>query len=53
VLVTHAVDFLHLADRIIVMQNGQVQANGPFEELQNDPHLIEVLNIYKKQNQKK
>jgi ABC-type nitrate/sulfonate/bicarbonate transport system ATPase subunit len=24
VLVTHAVDFLHLADRIIVMQNGVV-----------------------------
>ena len=32
------------------MQNGVVQANGNFQELQNDPHLIEVLQIYKKQN---
>lgn len=50
VLVTHAVDFLHLTDKIIVMKGGKVQAMGTFEELQTDPHLIEVLNIYKKQN---
>jgi len=49
ILITHAVDFLHLTDRIIVMQSGSVQAFGTFKELQNDPHLIEVLNIYKKQ----
>lgn len=30
VLVTHAVDFLHLADRIIVMSNGQVKAFGTY-----------------------
>jgi ABC-type bacteriocin/lantibiotic exporter with double-glycine peptidase domain len=48
VLVTHAVDFLHLTDKIIVMKGGKVQANGSFEELQSDPHLIEVLDIYKK-----
>jgi ABC-type bacteriocin/lantibiotic exporter with double-glycine peptidase domain len=40
ILVTHAVDFLHLADRIMVMQSGQVQAFGTFKELENDPHLI-------------
>lgn len=51
ILVTHAVDFLHLSDRIIVMSGGSVQAFGTFKDLQNDPHLIEVLNIYKKQNQ--
>jgi len=51
ILVTHAVDFLHLSDKIIVMSGGSVQAIGTFKDLQNDPHLIEVLNIYKKQNQ--
>jgi ATP-binding cassette subfamily C (CFTR/MRP) protein 1 len=30
ILVTHAVDFLHLADRIIVMSNGQVKAFGTY-----------------------
>lgn len=50
VLVTHAVDFLHLTDKIIVMKGGRVQASGTFTELQNDPHLLEVLDIYKKQS---
>ena len=39
VLVTHAIDFLHLADRICVLKNGEIQAIGTFQELQNDPHL--------------
>jgi len=33
VLVTHAVDFLHLADKVIVMQSGRVQAMGTFDQL--------------------
>ena len=49
-LATHAVDFLHLADKILVLKQGQVQAYGPFSELQDDPTLQEVLSIYKKQS---
>ncbi len=30
ILVTHAVDFLHLADKIIVMNQGEVQAVGTY-----------------------
>lgn len=30
ILVTHAVDFLHLADKIIVMNQGEVQAVGSY-----------------------
>lgn len=48
ILATHAVDFLHLADRIIVMKQGKVQAFGHFDDIQNDPTLLEVMNIYKK-----
>jgi ABC-type bacteriocin/lantibiotic exporter with double-glycine peptidase domain len=33
ILVTHAVDFLHLADKIIVMNQGEVQAMGTYQEL--------------------
>lgn len=33
ILVTHAVDFLHLSDRIIVMSGGSVQAFGTFKDL--------------------
>lgn len=32
-LVTHAVDFLHLCDRIIVMSNGVITAQGSFKDL--------------------
>ena len=45
VLVTHAVDFLHLADRIVVVKDGSIQSIGSFDEMQNDPHLKEVLKI--------
>ena len=33
VLVTHAVDFLHLADKIVVMKAGQIQAMGSYDDL--------------------
>jgi len=48
VLVTHAVDFLHLADKIIVMGGGEVKATGTFSELQDNEHLTQVLHIHKK-----
>lgn len=48
ILVTHAIDFLHFTDKIIVLKNGKIQAFGTFNELQNDPHLQGVLNINKK-----
>ena len=48
ILVTHAIDFLHLSDRIIVLKEGKIQAFGTFEELEDDPHMKGVLEINKK-----
>ena len=48
VLVTHAVDFLHLSDRIVVLKGGEIQAQGTYEEIKDNPHLYEVLAINKK-----
>ena len=39
ILVTHAIDFLHFTDKIIVLKEGKIQAFGTFDDLQNDPHL--------------
>ena len=36
ILVTHAVDFAHLADRIVIMDQGKIQAMGNYEELQSN-----------------
>ncbi|XP_006608778.1 probable multidrug resistance-associated protein lethal(2)03659 isoform X2 [Apis dorsata] len=35
ILVTHQIQYLKVADQIIVMNNGNIQAKGSFEELQN------------------
>lgn len=48
VLVTHAVDFLHLADRIVIMQGGKIQAQGTMTELENNPHLKQVMETHRK-----
>ena len=45
---THAIDFLHLTDRIVVMKEGQIQAVGTYVELQSNPILQEVLEINRK-----
>lgn len=33
ILVTHAVEFVHLADHIIVMKEGRVEAQGSYNDL--------------------
>ena len=48
VLVTHAIDFLHLADRLVILKDGQIQSTGTYDEMQGDPHLQEVLRINRK-----
>ena len=42
ILVTHAVDFIHLADHIVIMKDGQIQAQGSYDELIFNPYLIQI-----------
>ena len=48
VLVTHAVEFLQLADHVIVMKDGRVEVQGTYEELQNNPYMTEIQEIHAK-----
>lgn len=50
ILVTHAVDFLHLVDRIMLFKDGQIILEGPYESLQNNPYLIKLMSIFKSHN---
>ena len=48
ILVTHAVDFLHLVDRLIIMKDGKIQAQGTMKTLKDNQHLQQVLDTHKK-----
>ena len=42
VLVTHAVDFLHLADTIILLQKGRVVLQGSYDQVKDNAYLKEL-----------
>jgi ABC-type multidrug transport system fused ATPase/permease subunit len=46
ILVTHAIDFLHFSDRLIIMKDGRLEAIGTFDQLSENPILIETLKIH-------
>ena len=52
VLVTHAVDFLHLADRIVIMNSGKIEAQGTMQELADNPHLVQVMETHRRNQAK-
>jgi len=47
VLVTHAVDFLHLVDKIIVLKDGEIVLQGGYEQIKEDAYLVKLMGIYK------
>lgn len=47
ILVTHAVDFLHLVDRIIVFKEGEMVLQGSYSEIENEPYLKQLIQIHK------
>lgn len=54
ILVTHAIDFLGLVDRVIVMKDGQIVLDGQYEDIKDDPYLAQLMEIHKAhQNEQK
>jgi ABC-type molybdate transport system ATPase subunit len=49
--VTHAVDFVHLADKIVIMENGRIQAQGTYKELATNEYMMQILDIHEKHKQ--
>lgn len=47
VLVTHAIDFIHLADKIMILDKGYVAAYGTFEELKENELLQKQMKVNK------
>ena len=47
ILVTHAVDFLHLVDRILVIKEGEITLDGNYEQLKKEEYLQQLIQIHK------
>lgn len=47
ILVTHAIDFLHMADKVIIMDEGKINAFGHFNDIQENELLKELLETNK------
>lgn len=45
VLVTHAIDFVHLADKIYLMDEGRIAAQGTYDDLRDNQKLQHLLSI--------
>ena len=45
ILITHAVEFVHLADHIVIMKDGKITAQGSYAELVLNPYMIEIQDI--------
>ena len=42
-MVTHAVDFIEKADRIVIMEKGRVKYMGTYEELQHSDEIQHIM----------
>ena len=47
ILVTHAIDFLHLVDKIILLKEGKIVFSGPYEQVKGNSYLKELVRIHK------
>lgn len=49
VLATHAIDYLPLADKIVLLDQGRIEAQGSFEELKSNDIMQEILKEHEEQ----
>ena len=52
ILITHAVEFLNLADRIVIMEKGKVKHIGTFENLESSDEIKHVIQTIARTNER-
>lgn len=45
VLVTHAIDFLYMADKVVIMEKGKIVAQGSFKQVKENKILKKLLEV--------
>jgi len=48
ILATHAIDFMHLADRVVVMKEGEIKCQGTYNEVLDNEIVKQILEIHNK-----
>lgn len=48
ILATHAMEFLHLADKIVVLKEGSIATQGSFDYVQKHPIVKKIMAIHNK-----
>ena len=46
ILVTHAIDFVHLADRVLIMKEGKIAAQGSYDQLKDNEYMKQIMEIH-------
>ena len=46
ILVTHAIDFVHLADKVVIVKGGKIAAQGSYDELKENKYMKQVMDIH-------
>jgi len=53
ILCTHAIDFLHLADKIVVLDEGSIAVQGSYEDVLKHPIVKKIMSIHNKNEEDK
>ena len=52
IMVTHSIDFLPKADKILIMNEGKIVRSGHYSEIRDSPEFLELLPEIKKKEKK-
>jgi ABC-type enterochelin transport system ATPase subunit len=46
ILCTHAIDFLHLADHVVLLEEGRIEVQGTYEEVIKNKMVQDIVDTH-------
>jgi ABC-type cobalamin/Fe3+-siderophores transport system ATPase subunit len=53
ILCTHAIDFLHLADHVVLLEEGRIEVQGTYEEVIKNKMVQKIVDTHSKNESSK